>query len=397
MVSNQIVALNVQSIRAFNRKILLDSFLKNNCAKAGIVFLSETNLKPNINLSIKNWNIFRNDRENDWGGVAILLRDNIKFRNVKTFNFPIEAICLEVHINNEWILIGSIYIPPNLKHNNMQYQITEKDLSAVFNHPTKAIFGGDFNARSTNWGDISDNANGRIIWEFLKNTEFNVHAPDSPTCFRCPDGSFIDFFITKEIDHRQKCISIPSFSDHNAVSLSYSYETTHNSSPLRIVRQYNLVNLKKLNEFIAQKLTDMNIPNHHNLSNERIDEIANEIDQIFREATENFVPRTQIPIGNIILSNQTRVLNKKFKSISRKKYRNRLCLNNDTRTQFNLIKNMYINSIKHDINAYYKNYMLDINSNLNVFEAVRRLTKHNKKKKTAAFLNCISTMKKHYS
>lgn len=100
---NKIVALNVQSIRASNRRLLLETFLKNNCHNAGIVFLSETNLKASVNFNLRNWNIFRNDRESDGGGVAILLRDNIKFRNTKTFNFPIESIQMEIFINNECI------------------------------------------------------------------------------------------------------------------------------------------------------------------------------------------------------------------------------------------------------------------------------------------------------
>lgn len=209
MILNNIVALNVQSIRAFNRRLLLDSFLKNNCADSGIVFLNETNLKSDINFNIKNWNIFRNDRGNDGGGVAILLRNNIKFRNTKFFDFPIEAICMEIYINDEWVLIGSIYIPPNLKKNGSHYQITEKDLKNIFNHKTKAIFGGYFNARSINWGDHSDNANGKVVWDFLQNSEFNIHPATSPTCFRSPEGSFIDFFITKEIDHHEKCSAFP--------------------------------------------------------------------------------------------------------------------------------------------------------------------------------------------
>lgn len=343
---NKIVALNVQSIRALNRRLLLETFLKNNCHNAGIVFLSETNLKASVNFNLKNWNIFRNDRESDGGGVAILLRDNIKFRNTKTFNFPIESIQMEIFINSEWILIGSVYIPPNLKKNDKHYQMTERDLGKIFNHPTKAIFGGDFNARSTNWGDSSDNVNGKIIWEFLKNSEFNIHASTSPTCFRCIDGSFIDFFISKEIDSRQKCFAFPSFSDHYAIFLNYACESTQNSSPLRLVKQYNLVNVKKINEFIYNKLIDMNIPQHCNLSNDNIDEIADKIDLMFREAIEKFVPKTQIPIGNIILSNQTKALNKKFRTISRMKFRNRFNPDSSIRINFNLIKNMYINSIK---------------------------------------------------
>lgn len=283
---------------------------------------------------------------------------------------------MEVFINDEWIQIGSIYIPPNLKINGVPYHLSRKNLEAIFSVQKKSIFGGDFNARSINWGDLSENSYGKIIWDFTLNSDIKLHASNLPTCFRSETGSYIDFFLTRDIDYPLNCKTVPSFSDHNAIFIDFSYESKNSSSPLRIVKQYNLTNV---NKFILEKLGEVNIPNNKNLTNNNIDKIALEIDQIFQEATEKFIPSTQIPIGNIILSSQTKLLNKKFKSISRKRFRNKLNNNKTINSQYNLIKNMYINSIKNDINLHYKKYLMDISSNLNVFEAVRRLTKHKKK------------------
>lgn len=49
------------------------------------------------------------------------------------------------------------------------------------------------------------------------------------------------------------------------------------------------------------------------------------------------------------------------------------------KNQFKIISNMLRNSIKSDINNHFCNYLLDINSNNDTFEAIRKLTKHKKK------------------
>lgn len=148
------------------------------------------------------------DRVNGGGhSHSTKIKDNINFRNVKTFNSPKEAICLEIFMNNEWIQIGSIYIPPNVKINNKSHKFSQSDLHKVFYHPSKAIWGCDYNARSVEWGDSSENVYGKLICEFIKNSDINAQAPDSPTCFRSSEGSFIDFFLTKECNI--KCTSFP--------------------------------------------------------------------------------------------------------------------------------------------------------------------------------------------
>lgn len=186
------------------------------------------------------------------------------------------------------------------------------------------------------------------------------------------------FFLSTGLDEFLQCKSLPSFSDHNAVLLKIKFDVIGLPAPLRIIKQYNLTNINGLNKFILGEIEKLNIPFDRNMTNDAIELLASRIDQIFVSATEQFVPTIQIPIGNIILSGPTRALYSKFKTISRRKYRNRLNLHNDIRNQFNLIKNMLKNSIKNDVNIHYKNYLLDINSNLNIFEAVRRLTRHKK-------------------
>lgn len=346
-----VVTLNVQSLRSLHRKYLLEIFLRNLNGSVVIVLLSEINLRIGEMLNINNFKCFLNTREGDGGGVAILLRCDVEFRNIKRISSPFESISLEAFLNNEWVEIGSVYIPPNIKKSGQPYQINRADIEKLFTmSANKKIYGGDFNARSTQWDNVSDNHNGKIISEFINDSEFQIHAPNTPTCFRSPDGSIIDFFISSGINEILECKSFPSFSDHNAVIIKLKLNSNGSNAPLRIIKQYNLTNFKKLNGFIFEKLELLEIPVNRNLSIANIENIAGQIDQIFSNAVQLFVPTIQIPMGNIILSQQTKSLNKKFKDISRKKYRNRLTMTNEIRVQFNLIKNMLTNSIKNDIN-----------------------------------------------
>lgn len=85
MAAQNVIALNVNSIKAFNKKISLEIFVKNN-GYPGIVLLSETNLKPGDNFNMNGYNIFRQDRiKSNGGGTAILLNNKINFRNIKKY------------------------------------------------------------------------------------------------------------------------------------------------------------------------------------------------------------------------------------------------------------------------------------------------------------------------
>lgn len=160
MDPNGVIALNVNSIRSFNRTIQLELFIKDN--KANIVFLSETHFKKQNIFKINNFNVFKQCRHHkNGGGTAILLNNKIKYKNLKTFNNTFEAISIDVFLNGNGIRLISMYIPP---HSN----ITANDLITLFNVEIPIILGGDLNARHTNFGDISNNRIGTITYNFLQ-------------------------------------------------------------------------------------------------------------------------------------------------------------------------------------------------------------------------------------
>lgn len=76
--------------------------------------LQETRLKPNQNLNIKGYTIYRKDRitgDLASGGIAILIQDNLTSRPIN-LNTNLEALAVEVTSTLK-VTICNIYIPPN--------------------------------------------------------------------------------------------------------------------------------------------------------------------------------------------------------------------------------------------------------------------------------------------
>lgn len=236
---SRIVSLNVNSVKSFHKKKLLEAFVTDN--RADIYFLSETHLSSNDNLQIKNYNIFRQDRNHkNGGGTAILLNTAINFRNTKTNDSDIEFTSIEVFLNNNWLVIMSIYVPPNLKP-----QISIDSIANIFNSKLPIIAGGDFNARHESFGDSSNNFNGIKFREFLDGGEFTGIHSNVPTCFRSESGSFIDFFIVCNSIIQPApmiCEAFDAFSDHRAIALNFAYNfNTNNANILKTVKMYNII------------------------------------------------------------------------------------------------------------------------------------------------------------
>ena len=102
--------INIRSCR--NKGVEISLFLNEN--DIDILTLNETWLKSNFKLDVPNYNITRNDRpKRRGGGVAILVRDDIKFDIIDTcsaINTDNEAITILLKDSQNPINISTIYI-----------------------------------------------------------------------------------------------------------------------------------------------------------------------------------------------------------------------------------------------------------------------------------------------
>lgn len=373
MEFKNIMTLNVNSVATFARQKMLIDAIKFN--QTDLVCINETHLKPNIKFKINNFNIFRNDRtKSNGGGVAIILNNKIKFKNLRKINNSVEAIILDVLLENEWYTLISIYIPPN-------GNLILNDIQSLFSNKCRIICGGDFNARfSTN--DISKNSNGNIMETFfVRNINIRPYFTQNPTCHRSKNGTWIDFFIITDDLNKQYSIGQSfSFSDHDIVILKITFKNNVDSiNYVREIHSFSYTNVGKLNAYLNEEFKNINILKNDNYINDVLESIVSRVDNLFIGATEKFVPKIRIPTSGITLSRQTIKLRKSFRSLSKKLSKNFFSANYAfIKKEYVHLKNMYTNSIKFDIVNHFKYYISKVRCNADIYEIMRHTTRAKK-------------------
>lgn len=160
---------NANGIRS--RMAELRTFIK--VHKLDIIIVSETKLTPDItNIKIKNFKIIRSDRTAHGGGIAIIIRSNVPHKLIGTDNtVAIENVGIQFKDNT--ILVAVCNQPRN--------QLTTADLQRLANKGDKVLIIGDFNARHYSWKNQNSNYNGRILFNFITNSNMILHHTNDPT------------------------------------------------------------------------------------------------------------------------------------------------------------------------------------------------------------------------
>lgn len=117
---------------------------------------------------------------------------------------------------------------------------------------TRTLFGGETNARLTQWKDSSNNSNGKLLNDTAICNNITIHHP--------PCGTFISLAGQTHIDKFLACSEFPfaisnikvtaSFSDHSAITITLN---TLSRSYLKVFT-YELTDIADLNEFVEEKL-----------------------------------------------------------------------------------------------------------------------------------------------
>ena len=190
-----------------------------------IIALQETKLDANQNVYLRNYKIYRKDRDGRGGGGVLLAIHNSIPNHEINIDSTLEFVACSVYFKNKRLNVASIYIPSDL-------QLLNEDLEDVFNQLEggKLIL-GDFNAKHDLWGsNINDNRGG-IIADFILDNNINVLNSGSPTYCRIQD----DYF--SHID-----ISLVSFDIFNNFSWE-TYDSLMDSDHYPIIIKYQCGNL----------------------------------------------------------------------------------------------------------------------------------------------------------
>ena len=89
----------------------LEQFIHTN--SIDIISINETKLNSSDQISIKNYNIIRKDRNSHGGGVAIIIHEELNYEQIDTFEeFDLELITIKVSINKLNYTFITLYLPP---------------------------------------------------------------------------------------------------------------------------------------------------------------------------------------------------------------------------------------------------------------------------------------------
>lgn len=372
----KIIALNVNSLNRCVRKQLFIDFINNN--NADIYLVSETKFGTNNKFHLNGFRIFRNDRTCGAGGTAIIIKNQFRFKNIISYGHPMEGISIDLFIDARWIRVFSIYF----------ITIEADVLVSEFINKCKLpfIMGGDFNARNIITGDVSNNTNGLNLEKIVIENNIAWKYPCDATCYRNVTGSKIDHFLFSENFPFSfgDTDTIDSFSDHMGISNVIKTNGGFRNDFTEIYL-FDKTNIKKMNSFIDDAVGKYNIPVNKNIKNEEIENIVEKMDTVFRDVINKLVPRTKIKIHNIKMSEHTKLIKNEVKKRYRLLKRNNIGCDSigfrDNFNQYKLLKNCFLNSLKHDTNKYYQNQFSMVTNTADSFGFIKKFTPHKKRER----------------
>ena len=146
---------------------------------------AETNLKPNTNISFKNYSIINcfgpaNNERACWG-VSILVKDGIPHQQI-TLNTTLQAVAVNINCHRP-MTICSVYLPPSRSVDVVELRQLVKQLPKPF------MLLGDFNGHHTMWGCRDINPRARIIEDFLSEENLCIFNDDTTTYLHPASGS----------------------------------------------------------------------------------------------------------------------------------------------------------------------------------------------------------------
>ena len=182
----------------------------------------ETWLKPDVHDSEViptdlEYDIFRKDRVDGYGGVLIAVKRPLVFEQVPTSD-NCEFVAVKITCKNNSVIVASLYRPTK---NDCEYSVHLA--SAVENlakdHPKDVIWiGGDANLPDIDWSTntISGNNYKKEINENLLQSAEN-YGLEQIVDFPTRDNNVLDVFLTNRPSLIQSCKPLTGVSDHEIV------------------------------------------------------------------------------------------------------------------------------------------------------------------------------------
>jgi Reverse transcriptase (RNA-dependent DNA polymerase)/Endonuclease-reverse transcriptase len=200
----------------------LYNFLKDNHIHVACV--NETLLNVGQKLyTHPNFTTHRLDRDTRGGGVAIIIKNNIKHKLLPhTKTTLIENISIEIFQNNKSVIVTSIYVPGSISAAQSSTHF-KNDIRKLTSHSKSFYICGDFNAKHRDWNNFRANKNGNLLYDAYCEHNFLIKYPSEFTRFpndRRSNPSTIDLVLTNGLQATSEFKCHPMSSDHVAITFS---------------------------------------------------------------------------------------------------------------------------------------------------------------------------------
>ncbi|KAG6461494.1 hypothetical protein O3G_MSEX012673 [Manduca sexta] len=292
-VALNIMQWNAQSIKP--KLVILEQLLHQE--KIHILAVSETWLNSHTNLNIKDYCIFRRDRSDSYGGVAILIHRSFKAQICQTSNInpSLEVLVVKV-FNCEYVEhVIAAYCPPHV-------YTSPADWDRLFSiSDRKTLVLGDFNGHHSNWSTKTD-SRGSLIFDSLIYHNFVTLNDGRPTRVRlvngvlqqsAPDVTMVSSDISWRFNWQvtNECLN----SDHLIIKIT----TSTNHAPIFTQRRnLKYANWEKYRQIIVEKIENHLMPidlqEGYNVLIKIINEaadIAIPVVKLCHNPNSNFVPK----------------------------------------------------------------------------------------------------------
>lgn len=250
-----------------------------------IALISESWLSPQACVRIRDYNIFRQDRYDTYGGVAIITHKSIQCSPsiVNLNNLGIEALHLRLFNCGYLENIISIYCPSSV-------HTQQSDWEQLFSHCTsKTLIAGDFNGHHNNWSYKTDIRGTQLVDSAL---EYGFTALNDGASTRIklvngnlqqssPDVTFISADVAVRFDWQVLNENLGS--DHLIIKINLASTSFCKSTE---IRNYKKANWNVYDEIINKAFTDDNLLT----LNDNVEEMYNFLIDQIKLAVEASIP-----------------------------------------------------------------------------------------------------------
>lgn len=259
-----------------------------------VAILSETWLDSEDKVNISGYNVYRRDRFDSYGGIAIVVHKSIRseLKTIHSQNSGIEVMHVCLH-NCQYVKnVVSIYCPSSVRT-----QVTDWDeLFGLF--PNKTIIGGDFNGHHGNWSTRLDARGGQLSDSSLENGHIYLN-DGSPTRIKlvngllqksAPDISFVSSDIA--VNFEWQVINENLGSDHLFIRLNTSIPRSNNYF---CKRNYKKIDWLAFKNSLTGAFCEDKVGNLDSFDDLRIQDMYDYLLAKIKIATDASVPLIKIP------------------------------------------------------------------------------------------------------